>query len=37
VKANRNIGNLQRAEFILHASASGNGDVTETIKIKVKQ
>ena len=27
----------RRAEFILHASASGNGDVTETIKIKVKQ
>lgn len=36
VKAKGNISNLQRAEFILHASASGNGDVTETIKIKVK-
>ena len=37
VKANRNISDLQRAEFILHATASGNGDVTETIKIKVKE
>ena len=36
VKANRNISDLQRAEFILHASAPGNGDVTEIIKIKVK-
>ena len=36
VKATRNLSDLQRAEFIIHASASGNGDVTEVIKIKVK-
>ena len=36
VKAKRNLSDLQRAEFVLHASAPGNGDVTEVIKIKVK-
>ena len=36
VKSTRTLSGLQRAEFILHASAPGNGDVTEVIKIKVK-
>lgn len=36
VKAKANISELLRAEFVLHATASGNSDVTEVIKIKVK-